>query len=99
MPWIPLNYWKKKGPALKKKKKAKARAPRYKLMGYDTFSAEWYNLGSYPSETAAQNAAQEKLKENELHQPSSSSGGQSGIQDQVHIQQPDGTRYRVYPNV
>lgn len=96
MPWIPMNHWKKKERALKKRK---AKAPWYKLLGYDTFSSEWYSLGSYPSETAAQNAAQEKLKENERHQPSSSSGGQSGIQDQVHIEQPDGTRYRVFPSV
>ena len=71
----------------------------WKLAGYDTFSDEWYGIGGaeYPSETAAQAAAQEKLKELEALQPSAQSGGQSGIQDRVYIQRPDGTHIRVFP--
>ena len=67
----------------------------WRLRGYDTFSAEWYPLqGAYRTEEAAREAAKGRLQELEVSQPSSSSGGQSGIQDQVHIVRPDGNSYR-----
>ncbi|MGD0729223.1 MAG: hypothetical protein ABR981_04060 [Candidatus Micrarchaeaceae archaeon] len=71
---------------------------QYKLVGYDTFSSEWYPLsGSYPTDKEAFDAAKERLKELEISQPSSSSGGQSyfGIQDQVYIEYPDGGKRRI----
>lgn len=71
------------------------------LLGYDTFSNEWYTLDSYPSQAAAETAAKARLKELEQTQPSASSGGQGffGIQDRVYIKRPDGTEYRVFASV
>jgi len=69
----------------------------WKLLGYDTFSSEWYSLpGSYRSEREAQAAADARLDDLERTQPSRSSGGQGdlGIQDRVFIQRPDGSQYR-----
>lgn len=72
----------------------------WKVLGYNEFSSEWYGLGSYPTEKAAQSHAKKKLEELERHQPTSSSGGQGyyGIQDRVWIERPDGTKYRVFPD-
>lgn len=72
----------------------------WKLLGYDEFSSEWYDLDSYPTEKAAQNAAKKRLQELEKTQPTGSSGGQGfyGIQDRVFIERPDRTRYRVFPD-
>jgi hypothetical protein len=97
MPWIPLSQFKKpsKKPKARKTNKAKGK-PRWKLIGFDTLS---YTLKSYPSLEAAEAAAQERLIELEQTQPSTSSGGQSGIQDRVFIERPDGTQYRVFPSV
>lgn len=70
----------------------------WKLEGYDTFSNEEYSLpGEYPSEKAAIAAAQARLKELELTQPTKDSGGQGslGIQDRVFVVRPDGTKFRV----
>lgn len=68
---------------------------RWKLMGFDTFSSEWYPLqGSYVTEKDAQTAARRRLAELEKSQPSAQSGGQNGIQDRVFIERPDGTRYQ-----
>lgn len=65
------------------------------LEGYDTFSDERYPIsGAFESEESAQAAADERLDELEREQPSSSSGGQEGIQDRVYIICPDGTDYR-----
>lgn len=100
MPWIPLSQFKKpsKKPKARKTNKAKGK-PRWKLIGFDTFSNESYTLKSYPSLEAAEAAAKERLRELEQTQPSTSSGGQSGIQDRVFIERPDGTQYRVFPSV
>lgn len=72
---------------------------KWKLGGYDTFEGEFYPLeGTYPSEEAAELAAQERLKHLEETQPSSSSGGQNGgIQDRVYIVTPDGDYTRIMP--
>lgn len=68
----------------------------YRLVGYDTFEGEEYPLpGSYKELGEAQRAAQARLRELERTQPSSSSGGQSGIQDQVYILHPNGVKLRV----
>lgn len=75
-----------------KKKKQK---PVWRLVGYDTFSNEWYDLdGKYHSEEAAEKAAKKRMGELEKSQPSVSSGGQSGIQDRVYIEGPDGQKHR-----
>ncbi len=69
----------------------------WKLVGYDTFSSEFYALdGEYKTEKAVNAAAEKRLKLLEERQPTASSGGQSafGIQDQVFIETPDGRRYR-----
>ncbi len=67
----------------------------WKLEGVDTFANESYPLGGeYPNEAAAVEAAKERLEELEKTQPTSQSGGQKGIQDQVYIVRPDGTKYR-----
>ncbi len=71
---------------------------KWKLKGYDTFeggSDAFYTLeGEYTNEAAAKKAARSRLKELERTQPSHQSGGQGGIQDQVYIVRPDGTKYR-----
>ena len=70
----------------------------WRLEGYDAFSNEEYSLqGTYETESAAEKAAQKRLKELEKSQPSANSGGQSGIQDQVSIVHPDGKKQRVFP--
>jgi hypothetical protein len=101
MPWMSINQWKKKTGIGKPKKASNTRKRKemFKLLGLDTFSSEWYNLGSFQTEAKAQAAAQKKLRESEKLQPTSSSGGQAGIQDQVHIERPDGTSYRVFPKM
>lgn len=75
----------------------KGMSKKWKLLGYDTFSSEWYILpGSFASEKDAQTAADRRLDDLERTQPSASSGGQGslGIQDRVFIQRPDGSKYR-----
>lgn len=70
----------------------------WRLRGYDTFAGKWYPLaGIFLSERAAMRAAQQYLKQLEKMQPSKFSGGQDGIQDQVYIVRPDGTRWRYLP--
>jgi len=70
--------------------------PTWTLRGYDTFAGEWYPLaGIFLSERAAVRAARKRLQELERQQPSSTSGGQDGIQDQVYIVRPDRTMFRV----
>ncbi len=69
----------------------------FKLLGYDTFSDEWYDLDEFKTEAEAQTAGRERLEDLEKTQPSHQSGGQApqGIQDRVFIQRPDGSKYRV----
>lgn len=72
----------------------------WKLVGYDTFSNEWYDLESFKTEKAALTAAKKRLEELEKTQPATSSGGQGryGIQDRVFIERPDGSQYRAMPD-
>lgn len=70
---------------------------RYRLLSFDTFAGEWYELeGEYALLESAEKAARERLDHLEETQPSSSSGGQAfgGIQDRVYILHPDGRRER-----
>lgn len=104
MPWMSINDWKKKhkiGLPPKGPKDQEEPDLPFKLMGLDTFSSEWYSLGSFATEEKARTAGLVKLRELEESQPSSSSGGQAemGIQDRVFILRPDGTRHRVFPGV
>jgi hypothetical protein len=70
----------------------------WKLEGRDSFSNEDYSLeGTYETASDAVKAGQKRLKELEESQPSASSGGQSGIQDQVFIVHPSGRKQRVFP--
>ena len=70
----------------------------WKLQGHDTFSREDYPLpGNYETEDEAIAAAHERLEHLETTQPSRTSGGQSGIQDQVYVIRPDATKFRVWP--
>lgn len=67
------------------------------LVGWDTFASEGYPLSEnaeHSSETAAREAARARLRDLEITQPSAQSGGQTGIQDQVWIVRPDGSKYR-----
>jgi hypothetical protein len=65
-------------------------------MGYDTFSGEWYPVqGGLGSEPAAQAAADDYLRALERDQPTATSGGQEGIQDQVYVVGPNGICQRV----
>jgi len=105
MPWMSINEWKKRNGigrlAPKKKEKepapSKKKKPVFKLLGYDTFSDEWYDLEEFPTEKKAREAGIKRLEELAISQPASSSGGQTsgGIQDRVFIELPDGKRYRV----
>ncbi len=71
----------------------------WRLRGYDAFAGEWYSLsGLFFSERAARRAAHKRLKALERLQPSTTSGGQDGIQDQVYIVRPDGTLFRYLPS-
>lgn len=69
----------------------------WRLEGYDTFDGTSYRIeGVYFGEPDIKRAAQERLALLESTQPSEHSGGQDqdGIQDQVFIIRPDGTKYR-----
>ena len=76
---------------------AETKSP-WKLIGFDTFEGEWYELdGEYASEAEAETAAKARLVKLEKDQPTASSGGQyGGIQDRVFIESPDGKRRRIY---
>lgn len=72
---------------------------KWRLEGYDTFDSSPYHIdGEYNDEEAAKNAANNRLASLEKSQPSSSSGGQGtfGIQDQVFIVRPDGSKFRYF---
>jgi hypothetical protein len=70
----------------------------WKIQGHDTFSREDYPLpGEYETEEEAVAAAHERLEHLEATQPSPTSGGQDGIQDQVYVIRPDGIVFRVWP--
>jgi len=69
---------------------------KYSLIGLDAFSGEEYMLkDDYPTEADAIAGGKLRLQHNERTQPSSSSGGQAGIQDRVFVERPDGSRFRV----
>ena len=69
---------------------------KWGLQGYDTFEEESYHLdGTYDDEASAKIAGFDRLKYLEESQPTSTSGGQKGIQDRVYIVRPDGTNYRL----
>ncbi|HBB33515.1 MAG TPA: hypothetical protein DDZ80_13975 [Cyanobacteria bacterium UBA8803] len=69
------------------------------IEGFDTFSSEEYPLPSdYSSEADAIAAAKAYLDELESTQPTSSSGGQNGIQDRVFVVRPDGSKFRIFPS-
>jgi len=101
MPWMSINEWKRRNqiglPAKPKKEKKLGPAPKpiFKLLGYDTFSNEWYPLDEFSTEQKARAAGVKRLEELAVSQPAKNSGGQDGIQDRVFIEHPDGKRYRV----
>lgn len=69
---------------------------KWKLRGHDTFANEDYPLeDEFDTEHDAITAAKVRLANLEITQPSIYSGGQDGIQDQVYVIRPDGTRFRV----
>jgi hypothetical protein len=71
----------------------------WRLRGYDTFAVERYELpGRFFSVQAALRAARRQLVQLEKLQPTATSGGQDGIQDQVYLVRPDGTLLRCLPD-
>lgn len=72
---------------------------KWYLVGFDTFEGEEYPLEEHNSQESAEQAAMERLLSFEESQPSNESGGQAkeGIQDQIFVVRPDGTRYRFIP--
>lgn len=76
---------------------------KWRLMGFDTFSSEWYEYREagvpieYATKEEAEAAAKQRLAALERSQPTATSGGQGffGIQDKVFIVAPDGTRYNA----
>jgi hypothetical protein len=75
-----------------------AEDPAWWVIGWDTFEGEDYPVSRHATEAESKLAAQAFLSQLERDQPSASSGGQSGIQDQVFIERPDGVRYRYLPS-
>ncbi len=75
----------------------KNRPSRWRLIGFDTFSSEEYSLvGTYRDESAATETALKRLENLKKTQPDNESGGQKGgIQDQVWVIRPDGSKFRV----
>lgn len=75
---------------------------KWKLLGVDAFDGTEYYISTrpfkheYESYAEAREAASERLQELERYQPSPRSGGQAGIQDQVYIVHPDGSRERRF---
>ena len=67
---------------------------KWRLVGWDTFEGAEYPLSEHDTEGDCLRAARDRLRELERTQPTLSSGGQDGIQDQVLIETPDGLRYR-----
>jgi hypothetical protein len=68
----------------------------WRLEGWDTFGGHSYPIpGRYRTREHADAAARRRLKKLERTQPSETSGGQDGIQDQVYVVGPAGERYRV----
>lgn len=66
------------------------------LEGWDTFGGHSYPIaGRYRTKEAAVRAARRELAKLERMQPTASSGGQDGIQDQVHVRGPSGESFRV----
>ena len=66
------------------------------LEGWDTFGGHSYSIaGRYRSQEAAMRAAKRQLSKLEKLQPTSSSGGQDGIQDQIYVRGPNGESVRV----
>lgn len=68
----------------------------WRISGRDGFDldGEIYSLpGEWETEDEAVAAAINRLIELDRLQPHA--GGQSGIQDRVYVERPDGTRYRV----
>ena len=66
----------------------------WQLWGLDTFSNETYRVSQHATEQECRAAAREYMRDIELQQPSETSGGQEGIQDQLFIVGPSGVRYR-----
>jgi hypothetical protein len=68
----------------------------WRLEGWDTFAGHGYPLpGRYRTREAAEAAARRRLRQLEREQPSETSGGQDGIQDQVYIVSPTGEHTRI----
>lgn len=71
---------------------------KWKLEGWDTFARHAYPIkGSYPDRESAIRAARRELARIEKMQPTGTSGGQGGIQDQVYVVSPDGEKTRIRP--
>lgn len=70
---------------------------QWKVLGQDAFDMEagMYTVGEYFTQYEALNAAYRCLEKLEEEQPTSSSGGQRGIQDRVYFEAPDGKIERV----
>lgn len=85
-------------------------ADRWRLEGYDTFSAEEYPLGNeeyplgkideyqpfYSSYDAALTDARKRLAELDRTQPNAGGQGPDGIQDRVYVVHPDGRKERIH---
>lgn len=70
----------------------------WRIEGWDTFAGHGYPLaGRYRTRASAVRAARRELAKLEKLQPTETSGGQDGIQDQVYIVAPDGRRERILP--
>jgi len=70
----------------------------WKVESLDTFEGrlDYYQIGEgYNSERLATEAAAEKLRELKKNQPTSVSGAQSSIQNEVFVVSPSGYRRRV----
>jgi hypothetical protein len=70
----------------------------WRVVGEDGFSGDEYPVSEHATEAEALEAAHAYLRDVERTQPSSSSGGQSGIQDRVYVVSPDGMFRPITPS-
>jgi hypothetical protein len=70
----------------------------WRLIGFDAFAREDYEIGVFATEAEAEAAADAEQAALEHAQPARTSGGPAGIQDQLFIVAPDGARRRVRPS-
>ncbi|MBI5821214.1 MAG: hypothetical protein HZA88_19765 [Verrucomicrobia bacterium] len=71
--------------------------PQFEVVGYDTFSGEYYHVSRHFFLWTARIAGRLCLWKIRRMQPDKTTGGQAGIQDKVFIMIPKGEMINVRP--